>query len=120
MEKSIPVIQQVFPGIIGGLVILPKLDGPVRAGFLAKPAKDAAEQVDLVNFRKTPMRGALRRLHPDAMSRANGRAELTGHTIDIPVFIPRQLMETAETGIHRHLLFRILDRDRAGEEGTER
>src|SRR5262249_51682022 len=84
------LVDEVLPMKVAHLEIRRELDRIRRAGFLAKPAKDAAGEIDPEEFRIAAAGLVFGRLERDAVHRAGDRAEVAGHTAFAPIGIPRQ------------------------------
>jgi hypothetical protein len=86
-----------------------------RAGFLAEPAIDAFEQVDVVARGPARAVGALVRFDRDRRRRAHGFAELTGDATLLAVRVAPQRVQAAKARADRRSFIRILNRDLSRE-----
>ena len=81
-----------------------------RAGFLAEPAEDALEQVDVVARGAAGAVGALLGIDGDRQRRAHRLAQLAGDAALLAVRIAAQRMHAAEARRLRGLLHRVHQR----------
>src|SRR6185503_8768299 len=101
----------VYPGLHHGVH---------RTGFLAEPAGDALEEVDVIARRAARAVGAHVGFDGDCERRADCLAELAGYAALLAVRIAAQRMQPAETRRLRRLLLGVLQGDLGPEEVPQR
>src|SRR3954454_24917182 len=118
--------DQVLAVVVGHLVLVAHRDRVEGAGHLAVAAEDAPGEVDLVDLGVAFAGGhavigiVLRRDDPDAVRGAGGRAERAADALlEARVLELVKLVAPPEAGVHRCLLLRVLDRDRALDDARE-
>src|SRR5579872_3102657 len=93
-------------------------DGIHRAGLLAEAAVDALEEIDVIAGRAPGAVLGHIGIDRDAHGWADGLAQLAGDAALLTVGIPAQRMQSAKARRLRGLLFRVVERVLALEEGA--
>src|SRR5688572_3687201 len=87
LHQAVEVVDEVVAAELGVLVMLAHVDRLDRTDFLAHPAEDAAEFVDLVDDRIPVPLGVLAGHQADAVRRTDRRAQAAGDTLWTPVLV---------------------------------
>src|SRR6185437_6131887 len=83
-------VDQILAVVLRHLEIRRELNGIGRASIFAKPAEDAAGEIDAEEFRVSAPAIILRRLQRDAVHWADSGAEITGHAALSSIRIARE------------------------------
>src|SRR5688572_20475534 len=120
LEQLRLVVEQFLPRL-GGIFEVRALDDRVdRAGFLAQPAIDAFDHVDVVAGGAAAAVLARLGLDRDGERRADRLAQFAGDAALLAVRIAAQRMLAAEAGAQRVLLIGVIDRRLGLEEIFQR
>jgi hypothetical protein len=109
------VFAAVFEVILENIGFDDRID---RAGFLAKAAVDALEQVDIVARGAARAIGSLLGLDGDRQRRADRLAELAGNAALLAVGIAAERVQTTKPRADRSFLLGVLDGELLAEEIT--
>src|SRR6266566_4083549 len=110
IHQTLQVVDESVPAVLGVLVVAPNVNRLLRTYFLAVPAEDAAEFIDLEDQWISVPFFVFPGDQLDAIRRTYGRTKAAGDTTGLPRLGRQHSVCAAPARRDRRFLLRILDR----------